>query len=231
MSKSVRLSSSAAQTGRTRKTPSTISAGATKVQAVRWLFMCLPPLLSSGEGARRADEGKALQIGRRLRNCNALPSSGASRPHFPQVGEGKHGHSLRLLLRKQRPPLGQDHIIDLRVERVQSRIRGFAAAHDALRRKLHLGGDALPFGDLRRRLDEFELGAESTRMLVIGQSGKIPGAAPRGQVAGKLVETLLLLDPRKELDQLPRELFVLRCAEDREARPPRRTAARPMRTR
>ncbi|MFT3790103.1 MAG: bifunctional diaminohydroxyphosphoribosylaminopyrimidine deaminase/5-amino-6-(5-phosphoribosylamino)uracil reductase RibD [Rudaea sp.] len=54
-------------------------------------------LLPPGEGARRADEGKASQVSEKGQQPSASPSSGASR-HLPPAGEGKTSMPLRVVL-------------------------------------------------------------------------------------------------------------------------------------
>src|SRR5205085_1729237 len=107
--------------------------------------------------------------------------------------------------------------VRLRIERGGGLVDREIAVHRSLGNQPELGGDALPFRYLGRRLDALELFAKRASVDVVGESGLAPRRAPRRQIAGELVEATLNIGPRQVFDPLPRRLLDPRSAEDDEA--------------
>ncbi len=206
--------------------------GVTKVHAVRWLFIAR---MTPKRFARRAPPSGCRHLPplRRRRVANCYVWSFRSPAQRGEMPEGRKGallisaeeiRSWMFIPHQQRAPLGQNSI-DRRIQIVQGLIDRHAAANHAIGHQLHLVGDAFPLRHFRRRLDQFELFAKRARILVVRQFRIIPRAAPRGQVAGQLIEPILLLDRGQEFRQLPCQLFVFRTAENGKARTAGRATA------
>ena len=142
-------------------------------------------------------------------------------------GRAALGHACLL----PQPAALLEHRVDPGVELPACRFGILSALHDALGGELHLLEDSLPLGDLGRGAHPLELLRERLRGRVVRERRRVPGAAPRRQVAGERMEALHRRRLAQEADQFPGSVLSSRTLEHDEARPAGRRHARPVRAR
>src|SRR5215208_8010707 len=202
MSKSVRLSTSAAATGSTKNVPIRSSAGARKNHPAAPASDAPPRAPQNPRRSGTATGGAATGA--------ACPEPAGSAPMTLPIRVRSSGCQIGDSGRaavEHPPPLLQD-LVHVAVERGEGVVGRALAARHLLGGLRHARGDRLPLRDRRHRVGALELLVEGARARVAGERAVAPRRQARREVAGQLVEPKLPLWRREELYQPPRRVLV-----------------------